>query len=201
MMFWKRLSWVLMITVPLGALLGVAASKWAGHPAQLRAAQPPRKPGLQTRKLSPVDIARRKQGKVPFNAAMTGQSGVGFAKLSVNAIGHKVSVDAGVQIWDVTGARRYVWLLRVYPDGVEKTPGTLLQEHHYLDQVFTPPVDETVSPTFHESLELPTGSYRVEVIVYSVPPDFRLDQIPRGQDLKMLATSHLLNFKKIRVTD
>jgi hypothetical protein len=204
-MFVKRLSWVMAFSIPLGITLAVAAKLWVGHSAKLHAAQlqavPPPKWGLHTHKLTPAEIAQRQKGGMRGIPATTGQSGMGYPKLSVDTVGHKVNINAQVQIWDVTGNNRYVWLLRVYPGGVTRTPKNLLQEHHYFEQVFTPPVGETVNPTFNESLELPNGSYRVEVTTYCVPPDFRLDKIERGQDLKYLVTANISNYKMIQIAE
>ncbi len=122
-----------------------------------------------------------------------------FQKLAVKVDGRHVEVFGRVQVFDAIPGSNYIWLLRIYTNDKARR---LLKEHHYQEQAVTLPDGEAVmSPSFYDTTELPPGSYKFELAMYAVPPDFPLGELKFGQDMKKTALIHISSLKKITIID
>jgi hypothetical protein len=179
---------VLSIAIALGVFLGVTTRVLVGMAAKQTASGSIQQPGQAHLGGRLVRIKPGMQ-KQPGISAKTGNHWMKYTNLSVAVTEHDVDVSAKVQVGDLLGNLRYVWLLRVYKPA---KPNVLLWEHHYLEQIFTLPHGETtMNPSFHDKVPLPVGDYRVEVTLYSVPPDFQFDKVKFGEDMKPIVTGKL----------
>jgi hypothetical protein len=101
--------------------------------------------------------------------------------LAVKVQGWQVAVFARAKVYDVAPGKLYVWLLRIHTYG--KQP-KLLREHHYLDQAIQLAGGQTeMQPAFNDLITLDPGTYRLELIFYSVPIDYQFRQFKRGADI------------------
>jgi hypothetical protein len=132
-------------------------------------------------------------GQVPPNLVRAAK----MAAMGVELRGQDVVVSGKVEIYDSVPGAKYIWLLRVYRNDPRKE---LLREHHYAEQASTLAAGSvSMEPVFLDAIDLPPGSYRVELSNYAVPPNFPLNQVKFGENMKTRALSNVAAARRVDI--
>ncbi len=114
-------------------------------------------------------LAVEKADKTP--AGLIYRTMIKETKATVNENG--VTVTSSAELVDSVGNQSYLWRLRVFSDGVPEPTRDLIYDH----QLFSTPRSGMMSPTFTETLPLPQGKHRLQVVLYAVPKGFDLSHL------------------------
>jgi hypothetical protein len=140
----------------------------------------------------PAPVPRHKPGEL-YEASMNKKG------LDVQVAGHDVQVMARVGIYESLPQSSYTWCLRLWTAGSKKDR-VLLNEVYYHHQAFTLTYAQNVAnPTFAERLTLEPGKYRIEVKLFSFPPDFDKSKLEPGVDSR--SSSSMGGSQEITVAD
>lgn len=101
-----------------------------------------------------------------------------LASLSLDAFnvvadGSQVGVSASATILEKRQDTAYVWSITV----IDRATDKVVRDFLYKNQVFSLRAPATVSSTLSKSFELKPGSYLVEVRLFHIPRDFKLDKL------------------------
>jgi hypothetical protein len=112
---------------------------------------------------------------------------------SVTAEGRQVLVSAIANIYETRPNIRYHWTLNVYDESSNKKIIT----KNFNDQIFSPNLGEPSAPSFEDQGSLPSGAYRVELILHSFPRDFDLSGLEDDGIEKSVRAA--TQFRKIQI--
>ena len=85
----------------------------------------------------------------------------------------EVEATTSATLYETRPESRYMWAFRVF----DPTRKTKFVEKFYVDQIFTPPLRLTITPTFSESVKLQPGRYYVYVTLYQFSEGFDLTKL------------------------
>lgn len=136
----------------------------------------------------------KKAAQIPPNLVRQAR----MAAMDVEIQGQQVIVSGQAEIYDSAPGVNYIWLLRVYT----ANPRKLLNEHHYVERASRLAIGSVfMTPTFRDAIDLPPGTYSVELSNYAVPPDFPLDSVKVGENMKTRALSNVARIRKVSIPD
>lgn len=96
-------------------------------------------------------------------------------ELFVGSMGRTILIQAQAKVMETRPDVGYLWVIRI-----RKTNSTEIYfEVPYLDQMFSPPLDQVTDINFEDLLELPldAGVYSVEVTAFAITPQFGIEGV------------------------
>jgi hypothetical protein len=192
-----RFGWP-TIAISLGAV-AFTLTTWALIGRALgRSTAPRRPPELHTRyeqHLSmPEAMPRPEAPPGPFTKfVMT------FRRMKVHTEGNMAAVFGQVKVFDRVPGNQYIWLLRVY--SYKNNKPKLLREHHYLENAVLLAEGQTqMVPVFNDFIGLDPGSYRLELTLYGVPPNFPFNRVKFGEDMRKRTLALVSHFARVVIS-
>lgn len=94
--------------------------------------------------------------------------------MEVTTEGRLVTIAARAYIMDKRQNSEYMWGLRVHKG---RRLGNVVSERPYSHQKFRKLAELEATPTFTEQIQLPPGTYQLQVILYDLPVGFDLSRL------------------------
>jgi hypothetical protein len=165
-------------------------------------------------RIPPADTARIEPGPVEVRPRVPRRDGrpfvpppglmaaATFPTFDVQVDGRRVSVMGEVHVDCAEPGHAYIWLLRAHAVGDDPKQLKVHKEHHYLENAISLAEGESrMKPAFADTIELAPGRYKIELILYAVPPGFNFEGLKFGEDMGPKAIIDVSRSRRITISE